>query len=55
MGFLEPHVRHRGAVWVALKKVAKTLDDFARKGKKVVLRADLNVPVQNGKISDIWG
>jgi phosphoglycerate kinase len=32
---------------------AKTLDDFAPAGKRVLLRADLNVPVQNGKISDL--
>jgi 3-phosphoglycerate kinase len=34
--------------------VAKTLDDFVPMGKKVVLRADLNMPAQNGKISDTW-
>ena len=32
---------------------AKTLDDFAPAGKRVLLRADLNVPVQNGEISDL--
>jgi phosphoglycerate kinase len=32
---------------------AKTLDHFAPAGKRVLLRADLNVPVQNGKISDL--
>jgi phosphoglycerate kinase len=32
---------------------AKTLDDFAPAGKRVLLRADLNVPMQNGKISDL--
>jgi phosphoglycerate kinase len=32
---------------------AKTLDNFAPKGKAVLLRADLNVPMQNGKISDL--
>ncbi len=32
---------------------AKTLDDFAPEGKRVLLRADLNVPMQNGKISDL--
>jgi phosphoglycerate kinase len=32
---------------------AKTLDDFAPAGKRVLLRADLNVPVQGGKISDL--
>ena len=32
---------------------AKTLDDFSPRGKRVLLRADLNVPMQNGKISDL--
>jgi phosphoglycerate kinase len=32
---------------------AKTLDDFAPAGKRVLLRADLNVPMQNGQISDL--
>ena len=32
---------------------AKTLDDFGPQGKRVLLRADLNVPMQNGKISDL--
>src|SRR5580693_5516797 len=53
MGLLEPHVRHRGAVRIALSMAAKTLDDFAPAGKRVLLRADLNVPVQGGKISDL--
>jgi len=30
----------------------KTLNDFDFSGKKVLLRADLNVPVQDGKVSD---
>ncbi|QNT77915.1 phosphoglycerate kinase [Entomobacter blattae] len=30
----------------------KTLDDLQAKGKKVLLRADLNVPVRDGKITD---
>jgi phosphoglycerate kinase len=32
---------------------AKTLDNFAPAGKRVLLRADLNVPMQHGKISDL--
>jgi phosphoglycerate kinase len=32
---------------------AKTLDDVAVAGLKVLIRADLNVPVQDGKISDL--
>jgi phosphoglycerate kinase len=30
----------------------KTLDDIAVAGKRVVLRADLNVPIKNGKVGD---
>ena len=30
----------------------KTLDDFSVSGKRVVLRADLNVPMQGGKVAD---
>jgi phosphoglycerate kinase len=30
----------------------KTLDDIAVAGKRVVLRADLNVPLQDGKVAD---
>ena len=32
---------------------AKTIDDFAPAGKRVLLRADLNVPMQGGKITDL--
>ncbi|MBV8977813.1 MAG: phosphoglycerate kinase [Alphaproteobacteria bacterium] len=30
----------------------RTLDDLAVKGKRVLVRADLNVPMQDGKVSD---
>ena len=30
----------------------RTLDDFDPKGKRVLLRADLNLPVKDGKITD---
>lgn len=33
-------------------KTFKTLDDLSPKGKKILLRADLNVPMLDGKISD---
>jgi phosphoglycerate kinase len=52
MGFLEPHVGYGGLVRVALM-AAKTLDGLAVAGLRVLLRADLNVPMQNGKISDL--
>jgi phosphoglycerate kinase len=32
----------------------RTLDDLAVSGKRVLLRADLNVPVQDGKVSDTF-
>lgn len=31
----------------------KTLDALQPKGRKVLLRADLNVPVRDGKITDL--
>jgi len=30
----------------------RTLDDVDPKGKRVLLRADLNVPVKDGKVGD---
>jgi phosphoglycerate kinase len=30
----------------------RTLDDLDVAGKRVLLRADLNVPMQDGKVSD---
>src|SRR3954447_18363816 len=30
----------------------RTLDDLEVKGKRVLVRADLNVPMKNGKVSD---
>ena len=50
MGVLEPHVGHRSLVRVP---VSRTLDDVKVAGKRVLLRADLNVPVQGEKISDL--
>src|ERR1700722_2683563 len=50
MGLLEPHVGHRSLVRVP---VSRTLDDVKVAGKRVLLRADLNVPVQGEKISDL--
>ena len=31
----------------------KTLNDLEVAGKRVLVRADLNVPVQNGKVKDV--
>src|ERR1700723_3550310 len=50
MGLLEPHVRHGGAVRVA---VSQTLDDMKIAGQRVLLRADLNVPVRDGTVTDL--
>jgi phosphoglycerate kinase len=33
-------------------KSFKTLDDLSPKGKRILVRADLNVPVQDGKVTD---
>ena len=30
----------------------KTLDDLAPKGKRVLVRVDLNVPMENGRVTD---
>ena len=30
----------------------KTLDDIDLKGKVVLIRVDINVPVENGKVTD---
>src|SRR6516165_4066114 len=49
MGLLEPHVRHRRLFRCA---VSRTLDDVEVTGRRVLLRADLNVPVQGGQVSD---
>jgi len=33
--------------------IFRTLDDLSPKGKIVLLRVDLNVPMQNGQVSDM--
>src|ERR1700722_11088058 len=63
MGLLQPHGRHcRGDGQAYLDASAqrsgapmnnfKTLDDLDVKGKRVLVRADLNVPVADGKVTD---
>ena len=50
MGLLEPYVRHGRVVRIA---VSQTLDDLKIAGQRVLLRADLNVPVRDGKVTDL--
>ncbi|MCS6854813.1 MAG: phosphoglycerate kinase, partial [Elioraea sp.] len=33
----------------------RTLDSLDPRGKRVLLRADLNVPMQEGRVSDLTG
>src|SRR5271168_2046254 len=50
MGLLEPDVRYGRVVRGA---VSQTLDDIKIAGQRVLLRADLNVPVRDGKVTDL--
>ena len=34
------------------KKMKRTIKDFDLEGKKIIIRCDLNVPIENGVISD---
>src|SRR3954471_756782 len=65
MGLLQPHGRYRrcdGQAYLAAssseaigqRKTMKfrTLDDLDVKGKRVLVRADLNVPMADGKVTD---
>src|ERR1700759_4966078 len=52
MGLLQPHGRHRGGDGQAAVMAFRTLDDLQVKGKRVLVRADLNVPVADGKVTD---
>src|ERR1700723_1007176 len=58
MGLLQPHGRYRGGDGQADLIVAdvgafRTLDQVDLRGKRVLLRVDLNVPMDNGKVSDL--
>src|SRR5262249_2421248 len=61
MGLLQPHGRYRGRdgeadlTWrrrLIAMPAFRTLDQADVKGKRVLLRVDLNVPMENGKVSD---
>jgi phosphoglycerate kinase len=56
MGLLEPHGRHRRGNGGALAQVTrfKTLDDLPEEltGKKVLVRVDLNVPMEGARVTD---
>src|ERR1700760_3749839 len=52
MGLLQPHGRHRGGDGQAAVMGFRTLDDLQVKGKRVLVRADLNVPMEDGKVTD---
>src|ERR1700748_3135040 len=53
MGLLQPHGRHRRGDGQAALMAFRTLDDLAVKGKRVLVRADLNVPMADGKVTDM--
>src|SRR5260370_40737074 len=36
----------------SMPKTFRTLDDVDAKGKRVLLRVDLNVPMENGRVTD---
>src|ERR1700683_3689781 len=52
----EPSAARRLAGYAArdpsMTKAFRTLDDVDVKGKRVLLRVDLNVPMENGRITD---
>src|ERR1700748_739567 len=52
MGLLQPHGRHRRGDGQAALMAFRTLDDLQVKGERVLVRADLNVPVADGKVTD---
>src|SRR5258708_14215774 len=60
MGLLQPHGRHGRrhgqAHLIAFESAVaafRTLDEADLRGKRVLLRVDLNVPMDDGKVSDL--
>jgi len=55
MGLLQPHGRYRRRDGQADLIVAafRTLDEVDLRDKRVLLRVDLNVPMENGKVADM--
>src|SRR5690348_506148 len=65
MGLLQSHGRHRGSdgqarliaasrffLKLAVMPTFRSLDDADVKGRRVLVRVDLNVPMQDGKVTD---
>jgi phosphoglycerate kinase len=50
MGLLQPHARHDGGLVEGIMKVLRMTDTDLR-GKRVLIREDLNVPVQDGAVT----
>ncbi len=54
MGLLDPHERHRrrdGEADLSLSAY-RTIDDLDVKGRRVLVRTDLNVPMRNGQVTE---
>src|SRR6201986_4646168 len=52
MGLLQPHGRHRRGDGQASLMSFRTIDGLDVKGKRVLVRADLNVPMNDGVVTD---
>src|SRR6201991_2835854 len=50
MGLLQPHDRHHGGLVESVMKVLRLTDTDLR-NKRVLIREDLNVPVQSGVVT----